>query len=61
MCAAGEVVQSNPAGNRKLHKSKSHSKVDGLVALAIELGAMSANEVVSSTSPWDDPLFKLAV
>ena len=61
MCAAGAVVQSDPAGNRKLHKSKSYSKVDGLVALAMALGAISANEVVSSTSPWDDPFFKLAV
>ena len=61
MCAAGVVVQSDPARNCKLHKSKSYSKVDGLVALAMALGAMSANEVVSSTSPWDDPLFKLAV
>ena len=61
MCAAGAVVQRDPAGNRKLHKSKSYSKVDGLVALAMALGAMSANEVVSSTSPWDVPLFKLAV
>ena len=61
MCAAVEVVQSNPEGNRKQHKSKSHSKGDGLLALAIALSAMSDNEVVSSTSSWDDPLFKLAV
>ena len=61
MSAAGAVVQSDPAGNRKLHKSKSYSKVDGLVALAMALGVMSADEIVSATSPWDDPEFKLAV
>ena len=61
MCAAGAVVQSDPAGNRKLHKSKSYSKIDGLVALAMALGVMSADEIVSATSPWDDPEFKLAV
>ena len=61
MCAAKAVVQSDPAGNRKLHKSKSYSKIDGLVALAMALGVMSADEIVSVTSPWDDPEFKLAV
>ena len=54
-------MQSDPAGNRKLHKSKSYSKIDGLVALAMALGVMSADEIVSATSPWDDPEFKLAV
>ena len=34
---------------------------DGLVALSMALGSMSADEVVSATSPWDDPEFKLAV
>ena len=60
MNAAGAIVQSDPAGNRKLHKSKSYSKIDGLVALAMALGSMSYEEVQSS-SPWDDPEFKLAV
>ena len=61
MCAAGAVVQSDPAGNRKLHKAKSYSKIDGLVALAMALGCMSAEDAVQPTSPWDDPDFKLAV
>ena len=61
VCAAGAVIQSDPAGNRKLNKAKSYSKIDGLVALSIALGSMSADEVVSATSPWDDPKFKLAV
>ena len=61
MCAAGAVVQSDPAGNRKLHKSKSYSKIDGLVALAMALGCMSADDLIQPTSPWDDPDFKLAV
>ena len=60
MNAAGAIVESDPAGNRKLHKSKSYSKIDGLVALAMALGSMSYEEVQSS-SPWDDPEFKLAV
>ena len=54
-------MQSDPEGNRKLHTAKSYSKIDGLVALAMALGAMSLDEIVSTTSPWDDPEFKLAV
>ena len=61
MNAAGAVTQSDPAGNRKLHKAKSYSKIDGLVALAMALGCMSAEETVQASSPWDDPEFKLAV
>jgi phage terminase large subunit-like protein len=61
MCAAGAVTQSDPAGNRKLNKSKSYSKIDGLVALAMALGSMSSEETTPSSSPWDDPDYKLAV
>lgn len=60
MCAANAVVQTDPAGNRKLHKLKSYGKIDGLVALAMALGCMGAEEA-RPTSPWDDPLFQLAV
>ena len=61
MCASVAVIQSDPAGKRKLNKAKSYSKIDGLVALSMVLGSMSADEVVSATSPWDDPEVKLAV
>ena len=61
MYASVAVIQSDPAGNRKLNKAKSYSKIDGLVALSMALGSMSADEVASVTSPWDCPEFKLAV
>ena len=61
MCAAGAVIQSDPAGNRKLNKAKSYLKIDGLVALSTALGSILADEVVSATNQWDDPEFKLAV
>ena len=61
MCAAGAVIQSAPAGNRKLNKAKSYSKIDGLVALNMALSSMSADEIVSAASSWDDPKSKLAV
>ena len=35
MCAVNAVVQSDPAGNRKLTKAKSHGRIDGMVALAM--------------------------
>ena len=44
-----------------LQKSKSYSKIDGLVALAMALGSMSAEDMTMPTSPWDDPEFKMAV
>jgi phage terminase large subunit-like protein len=34
MCAANAVIQSDPAGGRKLSKSRSRGRIDGMVALA---------------------------
>ena len=50
MNAAGAVIQSDPSGYRKLNKAKPYSKIDGLVALCMALGSMSADEIVSATS-----------
>lgn len=38
MCAANSVVVKDPAGNRKLDKSKSTGRIDGMVALAMAMG-----------------------
>jgi phage terminase large subunit-like protein len=38
MCAANAVVVKDPAGNRKLDKSKATGRIDGMVALAIAMG-----------------------
>ena len=35
MCASNAVVQTDPAGNRKLAKDKSTGRIDGMVALAM--------------------------
>jgi phage terminase large subunit-like protein len=61
MCAANAVVQRDAAGNRKLAKDRSLGKIDGLVALAMALGAEASDEAVPASSPWDDPEFSLAV
>lgn len=39
MCAANSVVRMDPAGNRKLDKAKSTGRIDGMVALAMAVGA----------------------
>jgi phage terminase large subunit-like protein len=38
MCAGNAVVQSDPAGNRKLAKHKSAGRIDGMVALTMAMG-----------------------
>ena len=60
MCAANAVVTRDPAGNRKLDKAKSYSKIDGMVALTMALGCMGA-DTVQYSSPWDDPDYRMAV
>ena len=60
MCAANAVIERDPAGNRKLTKAKSVGKIDGLVALAMALGAEASDEAPPAASPWDDPSFTLA-
>ncbi|HSH29763.1 MAG TPA: terminase TerL endonuclease subunit [Thiohalobacter sp.] len=40
-CAANAVVISDPAGNRKLDKSKSTGRIDGMVALCMAIGRTS--------------------
>lgn len=43
MCARNAVVEIDPARNRKLTKSKSHGRIDGMVALAMAVSvAMTA-------------------
>lgn len=61
MCAANATVQIDPAGNRKLSKSKSHGRIDGMVALAMAVAVAEAHLPQSgySPSPWDDPNFSL--
>jgi len=46
MCASNAVVIKDPAGNRKLDKSKSTGRIDGMVALVMALGAASMAEKI---------------
>jgi len=44
MCAANAVVQTDPAGNRKLTKAKSAGRIDGMIALAMAMGVAATAE-----------------
>ncbi|RMG71936.1 MAG: terminase large subunit [Chloroflexi bacterium] len=41
MCAVNAIAVSDPAGNRKLDKSKSTARIDGMVALAMAVQQLS--------------------
>ncbi len=53
MCAANATVQSDPAGNRKLSKSKSHGRIDGMVALAMAMSVAGTHEFVDPHSAYE--------
>lgn len=43
-CAINSVVQTDPAGNRKLAKDKSHGRIDGMVALTMAMSVAATHE-----------------
>ena len=45
MCAANAVVTKDPAGARKLDKSRATGRIDGMVALCMAMGAAAMAEV----------------
>lgn len=51
MCAANAVVNRDPAGNRKLDKSKSTGRIDGMVALVMAIGVATTNGEEQPTEP----------
>lgn len=61
-CFGNAVVDTDPAGNRKLNKTKTRFRIDGAVAAAMAIG-LKSREVVPlppAPSPWDDPEFSIA-
>jgi phage terminase large subunit-like protein len=50
MCAANATVQTDPAGNRKLSKMKSHGRIDGMVALAMAMSVAGTHQEVAAPS-----------
>lgn len=57
MCAAGAVVTRDPAGNRKLDKSKATARIDGMVALAMAFGASIMNAPEQAPEPTFEIFF----
>jgi phage terminase large subunit-like protein len=51
-CAVNAVVSTDPAGNRKLNKSKSHGRIDGMVALAMAM-SVAATHTETEASFWE--------
>lgn len=55
MCAANTVSIKDPAGNRKLDKSKSTGRIDGMVAVAMAIGAAHKEQENLIVISADDP------
>lgn len=45
MCAANAVITRNPAGDRKLDKSKGRGRIDGIVALTMARGVAATEDL----------------
>jgi phage terminase large subunit-like protein len=60
MCASNAIVVSDAMNNRAFDKKRSRGRIDGIVTIAMSVGASAAElEPVPATSPWDDPNFSL--
>ena len=60
MCAANAVIAKDPTGARKLDKSKTSGRIDGMVALAMAVGVMNiASEQEEPASPWEDENYSI--
>jgi len=46
-CASNAIATRDPAGNRKLDKSKATGRIDGMVALAMAIGAATRDATVN--------------
>jgi phage terminase large subunit-like protein len=56
MCAANAVTVSDPAGNRKFTKAKVSGRIDGMVALAMAIGAMPSEAESSIDDFLNNPI-----
>lgn len=51
MCAANAIITRDPAGNRKLDKSKTTGRIDGIVGLAMAMGAAASHQEKPKREP----------
>lgn len=59
MCASNAKVTRDEAGGRKFDKIKSLGRIDGFVALTMAVGSIDSVNEGATSSPWDDPKFKM--
>lgn len=60
-CAANAIATKDPAGNRKLDKSKDTGRIDGLVALTMAIGAASAHMGAADVFDFESAMQPLSV
>jgi hypothetical protein len=54
------MLDSDAQANRCFDKKRSRGRIDGVVTIAMAVGAATAeHDAVDQTSPWDDPNFSL--
>jgi phage terminase large subunit-like protein len=59
-CAASAVLEADAQGNRKFAKQKATGRIDGVVALAMAMGAATMSQGGGGLqSPWEDEGFRL--
>lgn len=59
-CAASAVLEADAQGNRKFAKQKATGRIDGVVALAMAMGAATTCQGDGLQSPWEDEGFRLS-
>lgn len=59
MCASNAVTQTDPAGNKKLSKSRSRGRIDGLVAMTMSLAVAATEDLDQSKGTFNDFLASL--
>jgi len=61
MCAANACITKDPAGNRKLDKSKTSGRIDGMVSLTMARGVLQSGiDDSEPLSAWENPEFSIA-
>ena len=60
-CAANAIATKDPAGNRKLDKSKDTGRIDGLVSLTMAIGAASAHMGAADVFDFESAIQPLSV
>jgi phage terminase large subunit-like protein len=59
-CAANAHLDSDGQANRAFDKKRSRGRIDGIVTIAMAVGAATNELTPAQVSPWDDPNFSLA-